>query len=301
MANNSSVLFAMPSNASRPKTSSTRWRAETVLTGLGNRAFFRSRLTHALARSRRSGATTAVIFLDLDRYKEINDGWGHHAGDAVICEVANRLRATLREPDSIARLGGDEFGILLEDIERPDDVLAVGERLCSVLSEPYAVAGEELETGPSVGIALSPQHGESAERLLKLADRAMYQAKALGGTRCVLHGSDQQAKPARFLITRELRGALSKGEFVLHYQPQASLKSGECHVLEALIRWRRGGELRPPADFIHELEQTALIDDVGRWVIRESCARQQNGASTEQKTCASRSMSQRLSSTAPTW
>ena len=240
------------------------------LTGLANRAQFRSRLTHALSRSLRGGSPVAVLFVDLDRFKEINDGWGHHAGDAVLCEAASRLRTAVREPDTLARLGGDEFAVLLEDTDS-EGALVVGSRICDAVSEPYRVAAEWVETAASVGIAVSPEHAESTDSLLRCADKAMYQAKRGGGSSCRIFGEEGHSRPARFLVARELKNALAKKQFLLQFQPQLSMASGRFQTVEALLRWQRRGKLVPPLEFIPDLEQTGLIEEVGQWVIDESC------------------------------
>ncbi len=241
------------------------------LTRLGNRSFFRSRLKHALSRYRRTQRPFAVIFLDLDRFKEINDGWGHHAGDTVLSEVASRLETVLGEEATLARLGGDEFSVLLEDVEDRGQIDEVADRILSALSEPYLVAGEAVETRPSLGIAMCPEHGETEEKLLRLADKAMYQAKRRGGAQThVYEGAD--VPRARFMVERELRQALERDEFILYYQPQLDLATGHFCAAEALIRWiRPNGEMVPPGEFISSLEETGQIRDVGAWVLDQSC------------------------------
>ena len=157
------------------------------LTGLGNRSFFRSRLSHALARAKRSFSQMALLFIDLDKFKEINDRWGHNAGDRILREVASRLQGALREGDTLARLGGDEFAILLEDITSLDEATQVAERIREDLIAPHLVGDQQIHAPPSIGISLFPQHGQTDEELLGLADRAMYRAKDEGGGRYKLH------------------------------------------------------------------------------------------------------------------
>ncbi|MEM6703639.1 MAG: EAL domain-containing protein [Acidobacteriota bacterium] len=242
------------------------------LTGLGNRDHFRARLKHTLARSRKRREQLAVIFLDVDRFKEINDGWGHFAGDAVLIEMAERLEETFAGCAALARHGGDEFALLLENIDGAAEAEEAAARICKILSLPFHVAGERIESFASVGVSLFPEHGDTEEKLLRLAEKAVYQAKVKGGRSYQFYEGTDVPEPARFLVERELREALERREFVLHYQPQLDLATGRFSAMEALIRWQRpDGEMVPPGRFIPSLEETGQIRDVGAWVVDRSC------------------------------
>ncbi len=243
------------------------------LTELANREHFRGLLNHALARARRNRSGFAVVFVDLDHFKSINDGLGHHAGDAILREVGHRLKQAVREPDTVARLGGDEFAVLLEEIDSPKVVEVVAERIGKVLSEPIQIAGEQLEVTGSVGVALYPDNGDGVDVLLRAADDAMYEAKADGrNTFRVARTGLAEDQRRNYNLSRQLRHALDRDEFVLHYQPQLNVATGEFDAAEALIRWERPGEPRvAPDQFIAVLEELGLIEDVGFWVIDEAC------------------------------
>jgi len=258
------------------------------LTGLPNRALFRDRLEQAFARRRRGGsASFALLFIDLDRFKVVNDSLGHHAGDALIIEVARRLQRSLRREDlvsraaapdaeggsTLARLGGDEFTVLLTDIRDPSDAIRVGERLQEALRLPFMIEGHEVYTTASVGIAVSTSDYASAEELLRDADLAMYRAKALGKARCELYDRTMhEAAMQRLTLETDLRRALQNNEFVVHYQPIVALDSREIAGFEALVRWEKPGcGLVHPGEFIQVAEDTGLIIFIGLWVLREAC------------------------------
>ena len=245
-----------------------------ALTGLANRSLFQDRLAQAIARAHRSERRIALLFLDLDRFKEINDSLGHEAGDRVLQEAGARLRRNLREGDSVARLGGDEFTVILEDVESTEQVRGVAQKLLHAFAEPMAFAGRDLFVTLSIGVALYPRDGEDAESLLKHADTAMYKAKTEGRDNFQFYAAAMSAAAnERLSMEGRLRQALERGEFLLHYQPVVRLASGEISSVEALLRWQHPDEgLVPPARFIGAAEQNGLIVPIGAWVLQEACA-----------------------------
>jgi diguanylate cyclase (GGDEF)-like protein/PAS domain S-box-containing protein len=245
------------------------------LTGLPNRNLFLDRLAEVLRRREQGGAGAfAVLFLDLDRFKVVNDSLGHHVGDELLVEVAGRLRAAAPAGATVARFGGDEFAVLLEGIEGEDEARAAAERLALAVAAPLVVGDYELFTTASVGIALEiGTGGERPDTLLRNADMAMYRAKALGASRCeVFDRAMHHAALERLETENDLRRAVERGEFLLHYQPIVSLGTGEINGVEALLRWRhpRRG-LVPPSAFIPAAEETGTILPIGDWVMREGC------------------------------
>ncbi len=244
-----------------------------ALTGLPNRALFQDRLGQAIARAHRSEREIAVLFLDLDRFKEINDSLGHEAGDRVLIEAAERMRLHLREGDSVARLGGDEFTVILEDVEGAEQVRGVAQKLLRAFAEPFRVDGQALFATLSIGIALYPRDGADAENLLRHADTAMYQSKSDGRDGLTFYTAVMStAASERLSLEGRLRQALERGEFVLHYQPIVRLDDGAISSVEALLRWRHPEEgLLPPGRFVGIAEQTGLIVPIGDWVLHEAC------------------------------
>ena len=243
------------------------------LTGLPNRLLFNDRLTQALERARRGGTRCALLFLDLDNFKTINDTLGHSSGDLLLQTVTARMRELLRRVDTMARLGGDEFVILLDGIERPEDGARIAKKQLDVLAQPVDLGGERVSISASIGMSLFPDDGLDAATLIKAADTAMYQAKAQGRNRFCFHTPEMAAQAAeRMNLEQGLRRALPGGELLLHFQPQVSLVDGRLTGVEALARWPRPDSAPiSPERFIPIAEDTGLIDPLGRWVLEEAC------------------------------
>jgi len=258
------------------------------LTGLPNRVLFVEQLERALAQAMRHGRRLAVMFVDLDNFKRVNDTLGHRAGDELLCKASARLAAALRAHDglarrggaddavpepNIARLGGDEFIVLLTDVQLPEHVAGVAQRLVQTLAEPIVVQGTEVFVGGSVGVASYPEDGSDIDTLLMNADTAMYRAKAAGRGAFQLYDRSMNARALdRLHMETRLRRALERDEFVLHYQPRVDVVSGRIVGAEALIRWQdpeRG--LLPPAEFIPLVEDAGLVIPIGEWAIQTVC------------------------------
>ena len=244
-----------------------------VLTGLPNRAILHDRLEQAIAHATREQHEFAVLLLDLDRFKVINDSLGHRAGDELLKEVAQRLKGVMRSLDTLVRLGGDEFVIVMASIKNRDQVPAIATRVIEVLKPPICLEGVDVRTSASIGIAFYPSDGGTVEMLLAHADAAMYSAKqsAHGTYQCFATSTSTSTRD-RIKLESELHAALAAGQFELHYQPKVDAASGRVHSAEALIRWQhpeRG--LLLPGDFIPVAEECGLLDAIGEWVLGEAC------------------------------
>ena len=244
-----------------------------TLTGLPNRAMFHERAREAVAHARRHDKTAAVLFIDLDNFKQINDGLGHDVGDGLLKVIASRLRACVRGDDFIARIGGDEFCVLLQDIADPREAAAVAQKLIYELGKVYPIGEHQVHSGASIGIACVPEDGHDVATLLRLADAAMYRAKEAGrnGYQFFSVGLNQDAAAAAALA-EELRLGMERGELFLVYQPRIDIATHQVVGAEALLRWKhpRYGVLAPEA-FLPIADDTGLLVPIGAWVLREAC------------------------------
>ncbi|RTL55792.1 MAG: EAL domain-containing protein [Rhodocyclaceae bacterium] len=243
------------------------------LTGLPNRILFQDRVSHVIAHSERNGARFALLFIDLDRFKTVNDTLGHHIGDLLLKEVANRIGTCVRSTDTVSRQGGDEFLVLLENIEQPEDAGRVAEKLLERLADTCVLEGHELHITPSIGIALYPEDGRDMTTLIKHADVAMYHSKEHGRNTFHYFTSAMNATAnERLLMEHGLRRALENGELEMHYQPLVALVGQKVVGAEALMRWRHPDlGMVPPLKFIPVAEECGLIVSLGEWALREAC------------------------------
>ena len=243
------------------------------LTGLSNRRLFVDRLGHALERTRRrKGRRVAVLFMDLDDFKGVNDSLGHEAGDLLLAAAAERLRGRLRPEDTLARFGGDEFAVIVEDVGDPDKAVRVAERIAEAFGDPFGLEGRELYISASIGIALGNAPDDTAEDLLRDADTAMYRAKESGAGHSVFDPAMRERAVGRLELENDLRRAVERGEFVIRYQPIVRLDGGAVCAVEALVRWEhpeRG--LLNPGGFVPAAEESGLIVPMGEQVLREAC------------------------------
>jgi len=242
---------------------------QDVLTGLGNRKMFEDHIEYALARARRNDTRLGIMFLDLDRFKDINDSMGHHAGDALLIEIACRLRQTVRECDVVARIGGDEFTILLTDIHGEEDTTKVASKLIENISLPIVVDGKSLVTSSCIGISLYPESGSTVRELMQYADTALYESKKRGGATYQHFTTDMHAQLQRNMgIESGLRDAIRNNRLELHYQPLIRIDDGVVVGAEALVRWRHpDGHLVMPGEFLDIASKTGLILAIGDWVV----------------------------------
>lgn len=245
-----------------------------TLTQLPNRRYLMEQLGKVLSRARRRHGRMALLSIDIDHFKTVNDSLGHHAGDELLCEMARRLEACVRESDIVARLGSDEFVVVLAELDNPQSAGVVADKLLEAVGAPHTVQGTPVSLSPSIGISLYPENGNDAEELLRHADTALHHAKdsGRGNRQFYLPGMDERAPLEVLQLERQLREAIQQKAFVLHYQPQVRLADGGLAGFEALVRWQhpeRG--LVGPDEFIGFAEAHGLITPIGRWVLHEAC------------------------------
>ncbi len=244
-----------------------------VLTDLPNRMLLTDRVTQSISSAHRNGRTLAILFLDLDGFKQVNDSLGHAIGDQLLQSVATRLAACLRQSDTVSRLGGDEFVVLLSEVTHPGDAAISAKKILTALKAPHRVAQHEVAVTASIGLSIYPADGQDAETLIKNADLAMYQAKQSGRNNYQFFKASMNVRSAeRQSFEEDLRHALERKEFKLHYQPKIDLKTGAITGAEALIRWRHPDRgLVSPLEFVPIAEECGLILPIGQWVLREAC------------------------------
>ena len=246
-----------------------------ALTGIPNRTLFFDRLNMTLEHATRHGNTLAILFIDIDGFKDVNDTHGHLAGDQLLAQIARALKESVRAEDTVARLGGDEFAILMPRLDKSRDVTHLASKVLKAIAQPFRIDGGEVAVSASIGVALSSDSGNDSARLVKCADMAMFRAKKRGKNGFHVFERQMLAERERYHhMQRRLREALARKEFVLHYQPKRPFQNGEVTGVEALIRWKapEEAELVMPNEFIWILEESGLIEGVGAWVVHEACA-----------------------------
>lgn len=268
------ILIARDVSLRKREDAHTRFLAHfDSLTGLPNRTLFEERASQAITQTRRTGMVLALMMLDLDRFKEVNDSLGHQVGDRLLAAAAKRIRESVRETDTVTRLGGDEFAVLVTNLTDPTGAATVGEAIVSALNSPFDLDGERVITSASLGITTFPADGTGVDVLLRNADRALYRAKAKGRNTYQFYVPEMDAMiQSRKALEKDLRHALDVGELGLEYQPAVDAATGEITSVEVLIRWNNPERGRLPArEFIPAVERTDLILRLGRWVMREAC------------------------------
>jgi len=267
------IVFHDVSAARAMSVQMTHSAQHDVVTNLPNRLLLNDRITQSISLARRQKKHLAVVFLDLDRFKCINDSLGHAIGDELLQSVSKRLLASVRASDTVSRQGGDEFVILLSEIANPEDAATSAKKILLSLSAPHYIGGQDLHIDGSIGISVYPEDGEDAETIIKSADTAMYHAKESGRNNFQFFKADMNVKAVeRQSVEGSLRRALERQEFLLHYQPKVNLDTGEITGVEALIRWQQPDRgLVLPSQFVPIAEDCGLIIQIGHWVLREAC------------------------------